>query len=63
MKTKIKLWTAIIFITIGIIVADSAIIFPMAFVLVGIAFALWFHHDIKDMSEEELDNFLGIKDE
>lgn len=63
MKTKIKLYSAIIFTIIGIMIADSTIIFPITFISVGIAFALWFYHDVKYMTEEELDNFLGIKDE
>lgn len=64
MKTKFKLYSAIIFTVIGIMIADSSVIvFPIVFGLVGFGFGLWFHHDVKDMSEEELDNFLGIKDE
>lgn len=48
MKTTAKLWAAIIFIAIAILmmIIDSAIIFPIVFGLIGLVFALWFYHDM-----------------
>lgn len=48
MKTTAKLWAAIIFIAIAglTVIVDITIIFPIMFGLAGIAFALWFYHDM-----------------
>lgn len=65
MKTKIyfKLYSAITFISLGIITIDCKNIIPWIFFAIGIIFAIFLRKGYKNIGEKDFDKLFDVIDE